>query len=183
MWIELGGALLIFVLRIVDVSIGTLRVVETVRGNRVQAVLLGFFEAGVFISAISVVMSGPMSWVQMVGYAGGYATGTAVGMTIEKWIASGHVLLRAISRGQAAEVVEAVREAGFGVTTMHGQGKDGPQDILFMVVARRKAPQVIRLVEGVDPDAFVVVESAVRAVRGYVPHGMPAAIPPAAVRK
>src|SRR3954464_9468369 len=91
------GALLIFCLRILDVSIGTLRVMYMVRGDRKKAVPLAFLESGIWVVAISRIMKQVDNRANMLAFAAGFAAGTLVGMTLDRWIASGYVLVRVIS--------------------------------------------------------------------------------------
>jgi uncharacterized protein YebE (UPF0316 family) len=171
----LGPALLIFALRIGDVSIGTLRMLFAMRGKRALAAGLGLVESGVFIFAISSALkdasTNPML---MVGYACGFATGTYVGMTIEGWIASGTILARIISKKSSAAVADALREAGFGVTAVAGQGKSLDVLLLFVVAPRRRAKEMLRVVSGIDPEAFTTCDPVNEAKGGYVPHAVPA---------
>src|SRR5690348_6220114 len=110
------GALLIFLLRIVDVSIGTLRVMYMVRGDRAKTVPLAFVESGVWVFAITRIIKQVDNPLNMVAFAAGYAAGTMVGMTLERWIASGHILVRIISdKADHGELLGAIRGAGFGV--------------------------------------------------------------------
>jgi len=172
-------ACLILVLRILDVSIGTMRVLYTVRGRLATAASLGLIEAGVFIFAISRVFKHVDSPLAMAGYACGFATGTAIGIRLERWIASGLILVRIISRTAAEELLSVLREADFGVTTFHGEGRQGTVMMLFVVAKRKRSQELMRLVEEVDPDAFVTVEGVMRAMGGYMPH----VTEPASVRK
>jgi uncharacterized protein YebE (UPF0316 family) len=176
---QIAIACLIFALRITDVSVGTLRVLYTVRGRGRTAAVLGVFEAGVFIFAISRVFKHVDSPLAMAGYACGFAAGTAIGIRLEKWIASGLILVRIISRTRATDLLELLREADFGVTTFDGQGREGAVLMLFAVAKRRRGSELLRLVRESDPDAFVTVESVTRAVGGYLPH----VTEPSSVRK
>lgn len=165
----IAGAVLIFVLRVVDVSIGTLRVVSTVRGLRTQAVVLAFFESAIFIVAISKAMQGATDAWKMAGYAAGFAVGTFMGMTLERWIASGWIIVRAISRERTEELRQQLRERHFGVTTIKGEGYEGHLSILFIVAQRKRGPELLQLVREVEPEAFVTIESVNRAIGGYMP--------------
>jgi uncharacterized protein YebE (UPF0316 family) len=163
------AALQIFLLRICDVSIGTVRVIYTVRGRRLVSFCLGLIESGVFITAISRVFKDLHSPWKMVGYALGFATGTALGITLERWIGSGWVIARIISR-EPFGLTERLRSEGFGVTTVHADGKDGQVLVLFVVTARRRSKHVLALVDQFDPDAFVTIDPTTHARGGYVPH-------------
>jgi uncharacterized protein YebE (UPF0316 family) len=176
------GSLLIFVLRITDVSIGTVRVMLMVRGQRLHAVLLGFLESGVFVVAVSQVLKdigAPGNWPKMLAYAAGFATGTFVGMTLERWIASGSILARIVSKGAATPLAEALRREHFGVTRMRGEGREGELSILFVVAPRRRGDELLKIVSAADPDAFITIDSITDAIGGYIPR----VAEPSSVRK
>ena len=163
------GALLIFCLRIVDVSIGTLRTLYMVRGDRLRAVPLAFCESLVWVVAISRIMGDLDSPWLLFAYAAGFATGTFTGITIERWIASGWILARIVGCGDDQNLVRAVREAGFGVTVVRAEGRAREQCIMFVVALRKRGRELLELVRKVDPDAFVTVESVQTALGGYLP--------------
>ena len=95
------AALLLFSLRILDVTLGTLRITYLVRGRRSVAGLLGFFEALVWLTAAAQVLGSLDSPVKFVAYAAGYAAGTMLGVSVERWIAVGDSLLRVVSKVDA----------------------------------------------------------------------------------
>ncbi|HZN65987.1 MAG TPA: DUF5698 domain-containing protein [Tepidisphaeraceae bacterium] len=163
------GALLIFCLRILDVPIGTLRVMYMVRGDRLRAVPLAFLESATWIFAISRIIKHVDDPLNMLAFAGGFAAGTLVGMTVEKWIASGFVLVRVISGADRDRLAGAIRSAGFGVTVLAGEGREGEQAIHFIVTLRRRGRELLDLVRGVDDDAFITVDPVQRAMGGYLP--------------
>jgi uncharacterized protein YebE (UPF0316 family) len=161
------GGLLIFVLRLTDVTLGTLRILMTVRGRKPYAALIGFVEVTIFIVAISQVIRNVDSIWNVLGYSGGFAAGTLVGMTLEERLALGWTVVRIISAGAGARLAEELRAAGFGVTEMSGQGMRGSVDIYEVVVRRGEMPRALEIVERVDPKAFVTVEETRRVYRGW----------------
>jgi uncharacterized protein YebE (UPF0316 family) len=177
---QLAPALLIFLLRIGDVSIGTCRMLYAMRGRRVLAACLGLIESGVFIFAISSALVGATQnpW-KMVGYACGFATGTFLGMTLEGWIASGTIMVRIISKHHSQAVAVALRAAGFGLTSIRGTGHSLDVLVLLIVAPRKRGKELIRRVNDVDPDAFLTIESVNLARGGYVPY----VVEPTSVRK
>ena len=166
----LTGALVIFLLRILDVPVGTLRVLYMVRGDRLRAVPLAFLESLVWVFAVSQIFQRLDDRANMLAFAAGFAAGTLVGMTLEKWIASGNVLVRIISHkadGQA--LADTVRSAGFGVTVVTGSGRAGEQAILFVVALRKRGKELLDLVRQVDAGAFVTIDPVQTAMGGYLP--------------
>src|SRR5687767_11145852 len=121
------GALLIFLLRIGDVSIGTLRTIYMVRGDRLRAVPLAFLESGIWVIAISRIIQQVDEPLNMLAYAAGFATGTMVGITLERWIASGWIVVRVIGQTAGGRLIEEVRARHFGVTVLPGVGREGEQ--------------------------------------------------------
>src|SRR5260221_2869561 len=130
------SALLIFALRVTDVSIGTLRTLFTVRGRKYVSASLAFCEASVFILALSHVMKGINSPPKMFAYAAGFAVGNFCGITIERWIGSGTILARIVSNNTL--LMLALREPGFGVTVIHLQGRESDVMLLLVVAPRRR---------------------------------------------
>ena len=163
------GALLIFVLRICDVSVGTLRTLYMVRGDRLRAVPLAFAESGIWVIAISRVMRDLDEPLKLFAYAAGFATGTFIGITLEKWIASGWLIVRIVGSDEDRGLVARVRGAGFGVTVVQGEGRQGPQSVLFVVTLRKRGPELLDLIRASDPDAFVTFDTVQTAMGGYLP--------------
>jgi uncharacterized protein YebE (UPF0316 family) len=175
-WDLLLAALLIFLLRIADVSLGTLRITMLVRGQRGLAGLLGFFESLIWLLAAARYLGDlDGSIVKSLGYAGGYAVGTMLGTTIERWIAIGNILVRVIERTDGPSSVETLRAAGFYATVLNATGRDGGVQIIFTVIPRRRQNAIINLLQKTNPAAYVTFEdtTTVRA----------AALSPASVRK
>jgi uncharacterized protein YebE (UPF0316 family) len=160
------SALLIFALRVSDVSIGTLRTLFTVRGRKYVSASLALAESSIFIFALSRVMKDVISPVKMIAYALGFATGNFVGITIERWIGSGTILVRIVAKNPVLLV--GLRDRGFGVTLMQGEGREGEVAMLFVVAPRRRERELLTLVEGLDPDAFVTLDAVHHALGGYL---------------
>jgi uncharacterized protein YebE (UPF0316 family) len=158
------SALTLFALRVVDVSLYTVRIMMVVRGRKRIAWAFAFMQSIVFVVAIRAVLSDLGNWGKIIGYAAGFATGVIVGMWLEGRLAIGYTHLEIISPRRGAELAETLRQSGFAVTEMSGQGKDGMVSVLNCNVLRRRGRKVEEIVLRVDPDAFVTAES-VRAVR------------------
>jgi uncharacterized protein YebE (UPF0316 family) len=162
-------ALLIFALRICDVAIGTVRVIYTIRGNRTVSASLGFLESLVWIFAISRAFTFVNHPLSMIGWAGGFAAGTVLGITLERWIATGYILMRVISLDKAAQLRDALRERGIGVTAVPGEGRGGALLVLFCVAPRRRGTEMINVVQDIAPDAFITIDPVSQAIGGYLP--------------
>lgn len=163
------GALLIFALRVCDMSMDTLRVMSMVRGKRIRASLFGLVEAGVFIMAIAKVLSPPIRPLEMAGYAAGFAAGTFIGMTLAQRLTTNHVLFRVLSPKHGEAICWSLRDAGFAVTCVEAEGKSGPVPILWTVINRKNGERLIALVRKLDPKAFIVSEPIDHACGGFVP--------------
>jgi len=160
---------LIFCARVVDVSIGTIRIIFVSKGMKVLAPLCGFFEILIWLVAISNVMQNFTNPVLYIGYAGGFATGNYVGMIIEEKLALGLCVIRIITRKDATKLVEFLRAAGYGVTTMDAQGASGPVRIIFTVVRRYDIDEIDSVIQKHNPKAFYSVEDVKFVSEGAFP--------------
>lgn len=167
-WTILGNALLIFGLRLTDVSMGTVRTIMVMRGMRKIAALIGFVEVSIWVVAISRVIGNLDSVWSVLGYGGGFAAGTLLGMWIEDKLALGHVYVHVISMDRGQELAHAIREAGYGATQVQAEGKSGPVHVIDAVVPRKQAKKLLDLVNKVDADSFVTIEEARKVMRGYL---------------
>ncbi len=149
--------LLIFVARVVDVSLGTLRIICVMRGYRRLSVLLAFFEILIWVYAITSVVSHLDHFVNVVAYAGGFAAGNWLGMWIEQRLALGLQVVTLFSRGGAQAVAEGLRFADMVVTTLTGGGREGPVTMCLAVVPRKQVPIVVKIARGIDPDVLITV--------------------------
>lgn len=161
------SALVIFVLRIGDMALDTIRVLFVVRGKKQLAWILGFFQALIFVVAISSVLANANSWLNILGYAAGFATGNVVGMLIEERMALGHIHLSIYSSTRGAAVAEALRKDGYAVTEISGRGKDGTVTVLQCSVLRKMVDSVETIVLEQDPNAFITTADVRQVRRGF----------------
>lgn len=148
---------LIFLARIADVSIGTVRTIAVIHGRRPLAWVLGFCEVLVWVTAVSRVIQQLDQPILAVSYALGFATGNFVGMTIERWIGFGDQVVRIFTR-TGEPVAEGLRQAGFAATEFDGMGRDGPISLVFVQTQRRKVRDVTDLARTADPECYYTVE-------------------------
>ena len=154
-----GFLLLIIAMRVVDVSAGVLRVVFIMRGRRLAAAGVGFIESLSWLIAAAAVFANLDTPAKAIAYAGGFALGTWVGSWFEGKLAVGKSVVRVFVPIDERRPTDDLRDAGFGVTEVMGEGLRGPVLILFCVVPRRRANDVMRIVASGSPSAFVTVES------------------------
>lgn len=165
------GALGIFLLRIIGVSVSTVRVLITVQGRRFVSSVLGFFEALVFAVALGSVVSQLDNLWNLMAYCLGFAVGTYVGMWIEQKFIVNYVTINVISAHQAHEIAAYVRKAGFGATEAWGQGAEGIVGSVRIVVQRRDVQRVVNCVNEIDADAFVTMDETRSVRHGWLPSG------------
>jgi uncharacterized protein YebE (UPF0316 family) len=150
--------LLILLARIVDVSLDTIRVIMVAKGYRRLAPFIGFFQVLIWVITITRIMANLDNWFTYFGYAGGFALGTYTGMRIEEKLALGYELVRVVTRADASQLIGTLREEGYPVTTVSGQGKEGEVGILFIVLKRKSIHRVVELIKQFNPKAFYTIE-------------------------
>ena len=166
-WILLP--LLIFVARVIDVGLGTLRIIFTARGKRQLAPLLGFVEVFIWVAVISQMVRGVNHVVAYLAYAAGFAAGNYVGMWIEHQLALGTVVLRIILAQCGDELADALHGAGYGVTRVDGQGANGPVKLIYTIVRRKDLPGVLAVIHRITPKAFIAIEEVRSTEQGIFP--------------
>jgi uncharacterized protein YebE (UPF0316 family) len=160
-WATLGMGLLIFCARIVDVSIGTMRVTSIIQGRTRAAFLLAFVETGMWVFIIASVLK-RIADRPIIGvfYALGFATGNAVGIMLERRMAYGNMVVRAFVPSNGERIAQAIYDQGFGVTLFPGKGVHGPVTEVCVVCRRGEIKQIIDTIEKMWPGAFYVTEHA-----------------------
>lgn len=153
--------LLIFIARILDVSIGTIRIIFVAKGMKYLAPVLGFFEVLIWLLAIRQIMQNLNNPIHFIAYACGFATGNYVGMLIEHKLAMGVALIRIITKKEAAKLVNRLRENGYIVTDVNAEGNRGPVRIIFTVIKRKEIKRFVDLLRRFYPKAFYTIEDVV----------------------
>lgn len=153
-----GLPVLIFLARICDVTIGTIRLLLLARGRKLIVPFLGFIEVMIWLLAVRQVLLGMDNFVTYIAFAGGFATGNFVGMIIEEKLAVGLEVIRVITRKDATELFEHLKKQGYGVTCLDAQGATGKVNLIFTVVDRCQHDKVISIIKKFNPKAFYSVE-------------------------
>lgn len=157
-------ALAIFGLRVVNISLDTVRFLLVLRGKKLLTWILGFIQSIMYVVVISEVLSTMDNVLNIVAYAAGYSTGTTIGMWIEKRLAIGHVQLNIVSTTLGSAVAAALRANGFAVTEVPARGKDGTVTLLHADVNRNDVDNAETVILEADPTAFITAED-VRPMR------------------
>lgn len=162
------SALLIFCLRLADVSLGTLRIQFLVQRRKRLAGIVAFFESLIWTIAAVQVLGDLDEPVKVIGYAAGYAVGTMLGGFLESRIALGDRLVRVVAPRDTPPVGPVLHDAGYPVTILDGEGRYGQVRVSFSVIPRRRVDHVMALIHAHNPEAFVTVEESTRT-NGVLP--------------
>jgi len=160
---------LIFLARVADVSMGTVRVIFVARGFKYLAPVVGFFEIIIWLLAIGQIMKNLSNPACYLAYAGGFAIGNFVGIHIAEKLSLGIVLLRVVTRQDATKLVESLQSSNFGVTSVDGEGSSGPVKVVFTVIPRRDVAGVVDIVREFNPHAFYSIEEVGVVEKGIFP--------------
>jgi len=162
--------LFVFSARMVDVTLGTLRIIFLSRGRKYLAPLLGFVEVFIWITVVSQIVGGTHNFAAYIAYAAGFAVGNYIGMLIEEKLAIGTLIIRIILPKNGNLLAARLREEGYGVTYVDGHGGSGnPVGLVYTVVMRKELDQIIGIIEEVTPKAFYTVEELRSVRQGVLP--------------
>ena len=148
----------IFAARTINIALDTLRFMFTIRGKRGMSWILGFLESVLFVVIIGQVLNNLSNPLNTIGYAAGFATGTVLGMAIEKRLAIGYTHFSIISRSHSTEIADALRSEGYGVTEIPARGRESNFMLVDCHVRRKQADEVEDLALKIDPEAFITAE-------------------------
>ncbi len=163
-WIILP--LIIFFSRICDVSLGTIRHVFISKGFKKIVPLLGFFEVLIWIIVVAQVMKNLNNWACYLAWAGGFATGTYVGLWIEEKLALGLQVIRIITNQDCGDLLNALKKENHGITVVDAQGAFGPVKMIFTIIKRKNVKEVIGLIRKHNPTAFYSIEEIKNSSQG-----------------
>ncbi len=155
--------LLIFLARITDVSINTIRIIYVLGGRRVTATMLGFFESFIWLMAIRQIFEHLDNWICYVAYPAGFALGIFVGMIIEERIAYGKVIVRIITRRDVKDLIQYLNTQQNRYTHVDAEGPDGHENLVFTVIEREHLDGLLHHLKVILPSAFYTVEKVNRA--------------------
>lgn len=157
--------LLIFISRIVDVSLGTLRIVFISQGRRNLAPMIGFFEILIWLLAVGQIFNNLTNIIYYLAYAAGFAMGNYVGLIIENKISLGLVSMHLIIRNDPENLIKTLKENGYGLTTLTAEGTKGHVKLVVMIIKRKNQFKVLDIIRKINPNAFISIEN-VQSVKG-----------------
>ncbi len=160
---------LIFIARIFDVTIGTIRIVAVSKGNKILAPFLGFFEVLVWLLAIGQIMQNLSNPLCYIAYAGGFSLGNYIGIKIEERMALGKFVIRVITQKKADKLINVLRKRGYGVTSLDAEGVEGYVNIILMVAERGDLQDILEKINMYNPNAFYTVEDTRMVKYGIFP--------------
>jgi len=158
---------LIFISRILDVSIGTMRLIFVSKGFRYIAPVLGFFEVIIWLLAISQIMQNLNNIMCYIAYGLGFAMGNYMGIILEEKMAIGSVLLRVIPQKDTNELINYLRDHEYGVTSVEIEGMKGKNRMIFSIIKRKHVKEYIDMVLKFNPNAFYTIEDIKAIKEGY----------------
>jgi len=160
---------LIFMARVIDVSMGTVRVIFVSRGLKYLAPVVGFFEILIWLLAIGQIMKNLSNPACYIAYAGGFAIGNYVGICIAGKLSLGVVLIRVVTEKDALPLIEHLKSENYGVTSVDGYGTLGKIKVIFTIVPRREVKKVVQFVKRFNPNAFYTIEEVSFVEKGIFP--------------
>lgn len=155
-WVVLP--LLIFLSRIADQSIGTLRLIFLSKGFRVLAPILGFFEVIIWLVAVSQIMKHLDNVMCYVAYGAGFAMGNYIGIVLDDKLSIGHVLIRIMPKFETDRLIAYLREQNYGVTSVDAEGSKGHLKVVLTIIKRKEINNVIKIINKFNPNAFYTIE-------------------------
>lgn len=160
---------LIFLARVADVTVATVKLMFVVNNARKKAAFLGFFEALITIMALSRIMQDASNLLAFIMYAAGFATGTYVGMWIEEKMAYGSVLVRILSKHIPHELLSYLAENQYRYSMIDANDQSGNTQMLFTVCKRSHVKTFLATLENTAPQALYTIEGVKMVSQEFLP--------------
>lgn len=159
----------IFFARILDVSLGTVRTIFTVKGKSVIASLIGFIEICIWFTVVREALNTDETslWI-MISYAAGYATGTYIGGKLSNKIIKTNFSVQVITSN--LKLAELLRGEGYAVSLINIQGQEEKTDkyMLFIEIRNKNLTHLKEFIRQNDDKAFVVVNETKFVQNGFI---------------
>jgi len=149
---------LVFLARLIDVTLATLRHILIYKDFRKLVPALAFVEVSIWLLAITQVMQNLTNWACFFGWAAGFSAGTYVGIVIEERLALGYQLVRVITNRDSSDLLSSISKKSFGVTSVKALGSKGSVEVLLIVSERRRLKGLLDFLKPLDPSPFYTVE-------------------------
>ncbi len=159
--------LLIAIARIMDVSVGTIRLIFVSRGYKYLAPALGFVEVIIWLLAIGQIMQQLDNFMSYIGYGGGFAMGNYIGIILVEKMSIGTVVVRVIPKKDVSSLIDHLRDANYGVTSVSAEGKSGPVQMIFSIVKKKNLNEMLEIINEYNPNAFYTIEEVQTVNEGH----------------
>ena len=158
----------IFVARLIDVSLGTFRTINTVKGKELVAALIGLVEITVwFLIVKEALNTNDNSIFIVISYALGFSVGTYIGGKISKKFIKSNLEVQVVLSSKSDEIVNTIRTEGYGVTTIEVSGSKNKKYMLYIQIKNKSFEHLKQLIKKLDKNAFIVVNETKYVENGY----------------
>lgn len=166
MWELIGLPIAVFVLKVVELTVSTIRTILAVSAMGKQAAVVGFIEATIGVAAIGAVVTHLGNPFAILGYAAGFSVGIVAGTKVEEWLALGLRLVQIVNPDPVVPLAAQLRSRGYRVTSLPGVGRSGAVEIGLILVRRRSLPMLLSIISTLAPRAFITVQRSERSIGG-----------------
>lgn len=160
----------IFCVRIIDVSLATIRTIITVKGKKIYATIIGFLEVFIWFMIVKEALNTDIKsiWIA-ISYAGGYATGTFIGSSLADIFIKGTFSIQVITSTKNDKMIEEIRKKGYAVSVIDAKGKNNTEKyMLYIEINKKNLKDIKNLIEEEDEKAFIVVSETKLVQNGFI---------------
>jgi len=159
-------SLTIFVARAVDVCLGTFRTVCIVKNKKFTATIIAFVEVLIwFLIAREAITTELTSIFIPLSFAGGFATGTYIGLLLSNRFIAGQYTIHAVSAKITDQHIQEIKEAGFGISFLPMEDN---KKFLILQIDKKQLTEIKAIIESIDDEAFLMVNETKYVQNGYM---------------
>lgn len=165
----------VFVCRIIDMSLSSIRTVYTVRGKAYTVAGISIVEGLVYFlivkEALNFVSPNFIDTLYVaLAYASGFAVGTFIGSKLGNKLAGGMVQAQVVMTSKDDEKIKKIQEAGYALTIIKSEATtfSGEKYMLFSEMKNSKLNDFRKLIHSLDAKAFVMVHETKYVYNGFI---------------
>lgn len=159
----------IFTVKVLEVSLATLRIVLITKDERLKGAVIGFFEVIIWVFVVAAVLTNiTQDPFKVIVYALGFSVGNFVGSKLENYLAIGTTNMEVIThKADGKKMSQELRKLGYAVTAVEAYGMKDRREILYMHVPRKEVMKATKQIRNIESDVVITINDIKPVYGGY----------------
>ena len=161
----------IFFARLIDVSLGTIRTILSVKGKTMLATIIAFFEVLIWFMVAREALNTDIDsfWIP-ISYSLGFASGTLLGILISKNFIDGLMCVQVITKKDNVSLINLIRQNGYGlsIVSLKNDYDEIKKEMLIIELNKKSLKRLITIIKSEEPSAFLMINETKIVQNGFI---------------